>query len=189
MNKNQLQRAMAAKKRQPQRRAAEPRRAHRLGCRWLRSASDAEHFGLTERVHDDEHRSMIGSGDVLDPVGAPGGAATGRRTPGDEPFRLPGRDPRTRASPRASASGRAGVTETEWQDGKGFVRVPGGRPRRLPRGAVRVLTLRRPAQRLALGPRQPGHDEVVGVLDHLGHHPVGSEPSSATVFQWRLLRW
>ena len=64
----------------------------------------ARHFGLTERLHDDEHLFMIGSADgsLLDSQRGPGAPGP----PGHQPLRLPGRAPWTRCAPRASASGR-----------------------------------------------------------------------------------
>jgi catechol 2,3-dioxygenase-like lactoylglutathione lyase family enzyme len=80
----------------------------------------AEHFGMTERLHDDEHLFILGSrdGSVL------------ALSEGPPPARLP----RTNhfgfqvADRRAVLTARerfrnAGVEETEWQDDDRFVRV------------------------------------------------------------------
>jgi catechol 2,3-dioxygenase-like lactoylglutathione lyase family enzyme len=80
----------------------------------------ATHFGLTERVHDDDHLLILG---------APDGSLLALRE-GEVPRDLP----RSNhfgfqvADPDEVRSGRehlraAGVTETEWQDDHGFVRV------------------------------------------------------------------
>jgi catechol 2,3-dioxygenase-like lactoylglutathione lyase family enzyme len=79
-----------------------------------------EHFGLSERVHDDEHLLILGSpdgsllalreGDV--PVGLPRTNHFG--------FRVASADEVRAARERMRA---AGITETEWQDDSGFVRV------------------------------------------------------------------
>jgi catechol 2,3-dioxygenase-like lactoylglutathione lyase family enzyme len=79
-----------------------------------------EHLGLTERVHDDEHLSIIGSpdGSLL--------ALTEGPVPQDLPrtnhfgFQLARADDVRRARERMRS---AGVTETEWQDDGNFVRV------------------------------------------------------------------
>ena len=79
----------------------------------------AEHFGLTERVHDDEHMLIIGSGDgsIL--------ALREGQPPADLPgtnhfgFQVATADEARAARERFRA---AGVTETEWQE-EGFVRV------------------------------------------------------------------
>jgi catechol 2,3-dioxygenase-like lactoylglutathione lyase family enzyme len=79
-----------------------------------------EHFGLTQRVHDDGHLLILGS-----PDGSLVALSEGR---------VPARLPRTNhfgfqltdADDVRSARERlreAGVPETEWQDSGGFVRV------------------------------------------------------------------
>jgi catechol 2,3-dioxygenase-like lactoylglutathione lyase family enzyme len=79
-----------------------------------------EHFGMTERVHDDEHFVILGS-----PDGALLALSEGV-VPDDLPrtnhfgFRVPSADEVRAARERMLA---AGVTETEWQDDHGFVRV------------------------------------------------------------------
>ena len=80
----------------------------------------AEHFGLTERVHDDEHFLILGApdGSLL--------ALSEGLVPDDLPrtnhfgFRVASADEVRAARERLRA---AGVTETEWQDDRGFVRV------------------------------------------------------------------
>jgi catechol 2,3-dioxygenase-like lactoylglutathione lyase family enzyme len=79
----------------------------------------AEHFGLTERLHDDEHLFIIGSddGSVL---------ALSAGAPPELPhtnhfgFQLEHGDQVRAARERLRA---AGVTEVEWQDDGRFVRV------------------------------------------------------------------
>jgi catechol 2,3-dioxygenase-like lactoylglutathione lyase family enzyme len=78
-----------------------------------------EHFGLTDRVHDDEHLLILGSagGSLL--------ALSEGPAPADLPrtnhfgFQIDPGDVR-RARERFR---EAGVPETEWQDDEGFVRV------------------------------------------------------------------
>jgi catechol 2,3-dioxygenase-like lactoylglutathione lyase family enzyme len=80
----------------------------------------AEHFGLTERVHDDEHLLILGSpdGSLL--------ALNGGTVPQGLPatnhfgFQVPDADAVRRARERLR---NAGVAETEWQDDGVFVRV------------------------------------------------------------------
>jgi catechol 2,3-dioxygenase-like lactoylglutathione lyase family enzyme len=78
----------------------------------------AEHFGLTERLHADEHLFIVGSADgsVLAltegaPPGLPAGNHFGFQVSSEEV--------------RAAREGfrAAGVEETEWQDDGRFVRV------------------------------------------------------------------
>jgi catechol 2,3-dioxygenase-like lactoylglutathione lyase family enzyme len=78
------------------------------------------HFGLTERVHDDEQRLILGS---------PDGSLLAL-SEGTVPARLPATNhfgfQLERADEVRSARRRlreAGVPETEWQDDHGFVRV------------------------------------------------------------------
>jgi catechol 2,3-dioxygenase-like lactoylglutathione lyase family enzyme len=80
----------------------------------------SEHFGMTERVHDDEHLLILGS---------PDGSLLALRegvVPQDLPrsnhfgFQVAGADEVRSARERMRA---AGVTETEWQDDPPFVRV------------------------------------------------------------------
>jgi catechol 2,3-dioxygenase-like lactoylglutathione lyase family enzyme len=80
----------------------------------------AEHFGLTERLHDDEHMMILGStdGSVL--------ALREGTPPPDLPrtnhfgFQLADQDQVRAARERLRA---AGVEETEWQDDEIVVRV------------------------------------------------------------------
>lgn len=74
----------------------------------------AEHFGLTRRVHDDEHLLILG-----DARGSLLALSTGAPAAADLPrtnhfgFRLDHRDEIVAARERFRA---AGVTEVEWQD-------------------------------------------------------------------------
>lgn len=79
----------------------------------------SEHFGLAERVHDDDHLLILGGGGSLL-------ALSEGTPPSDLPrtnhfgFQLAG------AEEVRAARGRlrdAGVSETEWQDDSGMVRV------------------------------------------------------------------
>lgn len=91
-----------------------------VGDREASAAFYGEHFGMTERVHDDEHLLILGSSDgsLL--------ALTEGRVPDDLPrtnhfgFRVASADEVRSARERMLA---AGVTQTEWQDDHGFVRV------------------------------------------------------------------
>jgi catechol 2,3-dioxygenase-like lactoylglutathione lyase family enzyme len=91
-----------------------------VGDREASAAFYGEHFGMTERVHDDEHLLILGSpdGSLL--------ALTEGRVPDDLPrtnhfgFRVASADAVRSARERMLA---AGVTQTEWQDEHGFVRV------------------------------------------------------------------
>jgi catechol 2,3-dioxygenase-like lactoylglutathione lyase family enzyme len=80
----------------------------------------AEHFGLTQRVHDDGHLLILGS-----PDGSLVALSEGR-VPARLPrtnhfgFQLTGADDVRSARERLR---EAGVPETEWQDNGGFVRV------------------------------------------------------------------
>jgi catechol 2,3-dioxygenase-like lactoylglutathione lyase family enzyme len=80
----------------------------------------AEHFGLTQRLHDDEHLMIVGS-----PDGSVLALSEGPVPPELPPsnhfgFQLPATDEVRAARQRLQA---AGVPETEWQDDGGFVRV------------------------------------------------------------------
>ncbi len=91
-----------------------------VGDRERSAAFYAEHFGLTERIHDDEHLLILGdgAGSVLAlkegpvPAGLPPSNHFG--------FQLGAPDEVRAARERLRA---AEVPETEWQDGWGFVRV------------------------------------------------------------------
>ena len=80
----------------------------------------AEHFGLTDRIHEDEHLLILGSpdGSLL--------ALTEGPVPSDLPPTNHFGFQRNDSGEVRAARGRlreAGVTETEWQDNHGFVRV------------------------------------------------------------------
>ena len=64
----------------------------------------AEHFGLTQRVHDDEHLLILGDehGSLL---ALSTGARLAEDLPRSRPLRLPPVDPRRGARARASDSG------------------------------------------------------------------------------------
>jgi catechol 2,3-dioxygenase-like lactoylglutathione lyase family enzyme len=88
--------------------------------REVSAAFYGQHFGLTERVHEDEHLVILGSrdGSLLALSEGP----VPDRLPGTNHFGFQlehGDDVR---SARARFR-RAGVPETEWQDDHGFVRV------------------------------------------------------------------
>lgn len=88
--------------------------------RELSSAFYGRHFGLVERVHDDEHLLILGSpdGSLL--------ALSEGAVPGELPgtnhfgFQVPGAEEVRRARERLR---EAGVAETEWQDDANFTRV------------------------------------------------------------------
>jgi len=80
----------------------------------------AEHFGLTERVHDDEHLMILGSADgslLALSEGAPPAELPRTNHFG---FRVASGD-EVRAARRRLRE--AGAPETEWQEEGGFVRV------------------------------------------------------------------
>jgi catechol 2,3-dioxygenase-like lactoylglutathione lyase family enzyme len=90
-----------------------------VGDREASAAFYAEHFGMTERVHDDEHLLILGSAD---------GSLLALRegvVPPDLPranhFGFSARPDEVRAA--RSRLQAAGATETEWQDDPDFVRV------------------------------------------------------------------
>jgi catechol 2,3-dioxygenase-like lactoylglutathione lyase family enzyme len=74
----------------------------------------AKHFGLTQRVHYDEHLLIVGSADGS-LLALSNGAAAAEHLPRTNHFgfRLPSRDDVLAARERFRASG---VTELEWQD-------------------------------------------------------------------------
>ena len=86
--------------------------------REVSAAFYGEHFGLTERVHDDDHLLILGSrdGSLL--------ALSEGEVPRQLPrtnhfgFRVASADEVRAARERMRA---AGLTETEWQDDPGFV--------------------------------------------------------------------
>ena len=80
----------------------------------------AEHFGLTQRVHDDQHLLIVGDDDgSLLALSTGAAAAEGLPRTNHFGFRLPARDDVLAARERFRA---AGVTELEWQD-RGPARV------------------------------------------------------------------
>jgi catechol 2,3-dioxygenase-like lactoylglutathione lyase family enzyme len=78
------------------------------------------HFGLTERVHDDEHLTILGSSDGSLVALSEGPVPDGLPRTNHFGFQLGNADDVRRARERLRA---AGVTETEWQDEHGFVRT------------------------------------------------------------------
>ncbi|MDQ3850465.1 MAG: VOC family protein [Actinomycetota bacterium] len=77
------------------------------------------HFGLTERVHDDEHLLILGSPDASLLALSPGPVPDGLP---DTHFGFQVEDADEVRSARERLL-EAGVTELEWQDDDGFVRV------------------------------------------------------------------
>lgn len=80
----------------------------------------AEYFGLTERVHEDAHLLIVGSRDGSIVALSEGRVPTGLPRTNHFGFQLTDSDEVRSARERLR---RAGVTETEWQDDHGFVRV------------------------------------------------------------------
>jgi catechol 2,3-dioxygenase-like lactoylglutathione lyase family enzyme len=80
----------------------------------------AEHFGLTERVHDDEHLFMLGSEDGSLLALSTGTPPSGLPRTNHFGFRVSRVEEVHAARERFRA---AGVPETEWQDDGDFVRV------------------------------------------------------------------
>jgi catechol 2,3-dioxygenase-like lactoylglutathione lyase family enzyme len=78
------------------------------------------HFGLTDRVHEDEHLLILGSHDgsllALSEGAVPAGL------PDTNHFGFQVESTRVVRAARERFR-RAGVPEAEWQDGSGFVRV------------------------------------------------------------------
>lgn len=87
--------------------------------RELSAAFYGRHFGLTERVHDDEHLLIVGSSEGLLAL-TEGTVPEGLPRTNHFGFQLGDADEIRRARGRFR---EAGVTETEWQDDPGFVRV------------------------------------------------------------------
>jgi catechol 2,3-dioxygenase-like lactoylglutathione lyase family enzyme len=82
----------------------------------------AEHFGLSERLHDDEHLLILrepGTGGLL-ALSEEEPAAAGLPPHNHFGFQLASGDEVRAARERFRA---AGVEEAEWQDSHGFVRV------------------------------------------------------------------
>jgi catechol 2,3-dioxygenase-like lactoylglutathione lyase family enzyme len=88
--------------------------------RELSAAFYGRHFGLTERVHDDEHLLLLGSPDGSLVALSEGRAPDGLPRTNHFGFQVEDADEVRRARKRLC---KAGVTETEWQDYHGFVRV------------------------------------------------------------------
>lgn len=80
----------------------------------------AEHFGLTERVHDDEHLLILGSRDGSLLALREGAVPPGLPAANHFGFQLVDGDAVRRARDRLRD---AGTAETEWQDDGAFVRV------------------------------------------------------------------
>jgi catechol 2,3-dioxygenase-like lactoylglutathione lyase family enzyme len=80
----------------------------------------AEHFGLTRRLHDDEHLFIVGSDDGSVLALAVGDVPRGLPATNHFGFQLADGDAVRAARERFRA---AGVEETEWQDDGRFVRV------------------------------------------------------------------
>ena len=80
----------------------------------------AQHFGLTERVHDDDHLLIVGSRDGSLVALSEGEVPAGLPRTNHFGFQLANIDDVRSARERLS---EAGVPETEWQDDGGFVRV------------------------------------------------------------------
>jgi catechol 2,3-dioxygenase-like lactoylglutathione lyase family enzyme len=89
--------------------------------RELSAAFYREHFGLTQRIHEDEHLLIVASADgslLALSEGAPAAASLPRTN--HFGFQVGNGDEVRAARERLRA---AGVEETEWQDSHGFVRV------------------------------------------------------------------
>ncbi len=91
-----------------------------VGDREASAAFYGEHFGLTERVHDDEHLLILGAPDGSLLALSDGPVPTG--LPAHNHFGFQVSDPDEVRSARGRLR-KAGVTETEWQDDGRFVRV------------------------------------------------------------------
>ena len=91
-----------------------------VGDREASAAFYGEHFGLTERVHDDEHRLILGAPDGSLLALSEGPVPTG--LPADNHFGFQVSDPDEVRNARRRLH-RAGVTESDWQDDGRFVRV------------------------------------------------------------------
>ena len=79
-----------------------------------------QHFGLTRRVHDDEHLLILGSSDGSLLALSEGPVPAGLPRTNHFGFQVADRGEVHRARARLRD---AGVLETEWQDDGGFVRV------------------------------------------------------------------
>jgi catechol 2,3-dioxygenase-like lactoylglutathione lyase family enzyme len=91
-----------------------------VGDRNRSAAFYGEHFGLTERVHHDDHLLILGSPDGSLLALSEGPPPTPLPRTNHFGFQLPSRDEVRRAREEFS---RAGVVESEWQDDGGFTRV------------------------------------------------------------------
>lgn len=81
----------------------------------------AEHFGLTERIHDDEHLLILGDGQGS-VLALTEGAPVAEQLPRTNHFGFQLAEPSAVFAARERLQ-RAGVPETEWQDSPGMARV------------------------------------------------------------------
>jgi catechol 2,3-dioxygenase-like lactoylglutathione lyase family enzyme len=88
--------------------------------RELSAAFYGRHFGLTRRLHDDGHRLILRSPDGCVLALSEGAVPGGLPRTNHFGFQLAAVEEVRRARERLL---EAGVTETEWQDDHGFVRV------------------------------------------------------------------
>lgn len=79
-----------------------------------------EHFGMTQRVHDDEHLLILGSPDGSLLALSEGAVPAGLPRTNHFGFQVAGPEEVRRARERLEA---AGIAETEWQEDGSFVRV------------------------------------------------------------------
>ena len=91
-----------------------------VGDRERSAAFYAEHFGVSERVHDDPHLLILGSPDGSLLALSEGEAPRGLPRTNHFGFQLASTDEVHTARERLRA---AGVPETEWQHDGAFVRV------------------------------------------------------------------
>jgi catechol 2,3-dioxygenase-like lactoylglutathione lyase family enzyme len=88
--------------------------------RELSAAFYGRHFGLTERLHADEHLMILGSSDGSVLALSEGAVPAGLPRTNHFGFQLADAEEVRAARERLL---EAGVTETEWQDDHGFARV------------------------------------------------------------------
>src|SRR5437867_10719464 len=88
--------------------------------RVVSAAFYSEHFGLAERVHEDEHLLILRSPDGSLLALSEGPVPNGLPRTNHFGFELGDADEVRAARERLR---KAGVSETEWQDDHGFVRV------------------------------------------------------------------